>query len=846
MFSKTLSAAMIAIAVLIGAGKAAELNGTVTSAETGEPIAGAVIKLKGSDLGTVTDGSGRYRLVNIPSGEATLVASVIGYHVAYRTIDPGADKTVDFSLTPKLLRGQDVIVTATRAEAGQTPVAFSNVSNEDIAKKYFAQDVPMLLSDNPNMLAYSDAGNGVGYSYLKLRGFGQHRVAVMLNGAPLNDAESGEVFWIDLPDFAESVQDIQIQRGVGNSLYGASALGGSINLITTDYSAQPELKFKSGYGSYNTKKLLLSGNSGLIKDSYVFYGRFSKIDTDGYRDKAWSKMWGYFIGMARYGERSTTKLNIYGGPEESHLAYKGITKEKLDTDRKYNELQYKDEIDHFNQPHYELINDFKIDEKTSLSSTLYYFQGDGYYDQFRSDRNFAEYNLGAVYDPNTWTTYALNDSTFPQEFYLIRDPLGNPMADSTGMYPLEIDATDLVRRRAVHESDWGWIPRVTYDLGRGTLVGGGEIRLHQAHHYGEVLWAGTYPFRLDPNVRYYDYNGSRQSYTAFGHLDYDITPRLTGMLDLQLQTYRYEMSDDKRFNVGFTKDYSFITPRAGLNFRVNDAVTTFANVSTAARQPGFKDIYDPTDFWSSPGFKPGNFTVIGGGYIFDGKELKPEKLLDIELGGRYKGSLAGSHIDLTCNLYYMRITDEIIPYAGQVDDNGYPISGNADKTLHQGAEISAKLATSMNLDISGNFSINNDHFVDYTEYGFDWDTGQAVAFDRSGNRIGGFPAMLANYGIAYKFRKISAGLFGRFVGEQFLDNSEDDTRKLASYYTTDFTASYDFGGEFGLARTAFVFRINNILDTKYAAGGYIEPGDGEPRYMVGAERNFFLSMELGI
>ncbi len=846
MFSKTIVSTMAIMAILISVANATGLTGTVTSAESGEAIAGAVIKLKGSDLGTVTDGSGRYRLADIPSGDATLVASVIGYHVAFRSVDAAKAGTVDFALTPKLLQGQDVIVTATRAEAGQTPVAFTNITNDDIADKYFAQDIPMLLADTPNLFAYSDAGNGIGYSYLKIRGFGQNRVAVMLNGVPLNDAESGEVFWIDLPDFAESVEDIQIQRGVGNSLYGAAALGGSINLITSDYSVKPELKFKSGYGSYNTKKILLSGNSGLIKDSYVFYGRYSQIETDGYRDKSWSKMYGYFLGFARYGENSTMKVNIYGGPEESHLAYKGITEAQLETDRIYNELQYKDEIDHFNQPHYEIINDFKLDEKMSLSSTLYYFEGNGYYDQFRTDRNFAEYNLSAVYDPNTWTTYALNDSTFPSEFYQLHDPFGNPRIDSSGMYPLAVDETDLVRRKVVGEYDWGWIPRVTYQLEKGNIIGGGEVRIHKGHHYGEVLWASAYPANLDPNVRYYDYYGARQSYTAFGHLDYDVTPRLTGMIDLQLQLYRYEMSGDKRFNVGFTRDYSFVTPRAGLNFRVNDNLTTFANVSTASRQPSFKNIYDPTDFWSNPGFKPDNFTGIGGGYIFDGKELKPEKLLDIELGGEYKDNLAGNNLDLKFNLYYMSVTDEIIPYAGQIDDNGYPISGNADKTLHQGIEFSAKLATTSNLAFYGNFSVNDDHFVDYVEYGFDWDLSEPLILDRSDNRIGGFPSMLANYGLSYKYRTFSFGFYGRFVGEQFLDNSEDDARKLDSYHTAGITASYDFGDEFGLGRTALTIRANNIFDTKYAAAGYIEPDDSLPRYMVGAERNFFISLDLGI
>lgn len=837
MRTKTLTTIIAVTAFLVSLASAAEISGTVTDAESGQAIAGAAVRVKGTGIGTVSDGDGRYRLTGLQPEEVTLLASVIGYNLSYETVEVSGVATADFSLTPKLLRGQDVIVTATRAAQGETPVAFTNVTGKEIEEKYYAQDIPMLLTDTPNVFAYSDAGNGVGYSYMRIRGFDQKRIAVMLNGVPLNDAESGEVFWIDLPDFAESVEDIQIQRGVGNSLYGAAAMGGSVNLVTSDFPAHPELNFKSGYGSYNTRKLLLDGNSGLINDSYVFYGRFSKIDTDGYRDKSWSRMWGYFVGLARYDERSTLKVNFYGGPEESHLAYKGITAEQLQSDRRYNELQYKDEIDHFQQPHYELIHDYRINDELSLANTLYYFKGDGYYDQYRSARYIEEYNLGEI-----WVG---SPTEFPGDYYADVDNLGNPIPDSaTGLYELEL--TDLVRRRVVGEYDWGWIPRVTYKLDRGTLVGGGEARLHKAHHFGEVLWAAAYPEDLGPNARYYDYYGARQSYSLFGHLSYDITQELKGMVDLQLQYYKYDMSDDHRFNVTFGKSYSFVTPRFGLNYAVNDDLTVFGNVSTAARQPAFKDIYDPTDYWSNPFYKPLNFRPIGGGYEFEGKGLDPERLFDIELGSSYRAVIDENRLDLKLNLYRMQISDEIIPYAGQVDDNGYPISGNADKTLHQGAELSARIDTRYDVSLFGNISVNDDHFVDYAEYGFDWVNWVPIEYDRSGNRIGGFPSMLGSYGVTYRYKPASFSLFGRFVGKQFLDNSEDDEKKLDAFHVLDLVGSMDIGNEFGIGSMILSLRVNNIFDTKYSAAGYIEPDDGLPRYMVGAERNFFASIDLGL
>jgi iron complex outermembrane receptor protein len=283
-----------------------------------------------------------------------------------------------------------------------------------------------------------------------------------------------------------------------------------------------------------------------------------------------------------------------------------------------------------------------------------------------------------------------------------------------------------------------------------------------------------------------------------------------------------------------------------LNYVFNDKLTAFGNFSMASRQPAFKDIYDPTDYWSSPVYKDTNFTAVGGGYIYEGKTLKPERLFDLELGGGYKNSFAGNDLRAKLNFYYMQIKDEIIPYAGQVDDNNYPISGNADKTLHQGVELSARVDTRYDVSFFGNVSINDDHFVNYTEYGFDWDNWVPIEYDRSGNRIGGFPSMLGSYGVTYRYKPASVSLLGRFVGEQYLDNSEDDTKKLDAFHVVDLVTSVDIGDEFGIASMILFLRVNNVFDSKYVAAGYIEPDDGLPRYMVGAERNFFASIDLGL
>jgi iron complex outermembrane receptor protein len=807
----------------------AHLSGAVTDSQTGQPVPGVYIKIAGGDLATVSDSTGAFSFADAPGDDIKMIASATGYEVVVKHLRNASD-AADIALIPKILRGQDIVVTASRARKGETPAAFSNLTNADINRDYWSQDMPVLLSTLPNVYAYSDAGSGIGYSYLKMRGFDQKRVAVMLNGIPLNDADSHEVFWVDLPDFAASADDIQIQRGVGSSLYGASALGGSINIVT-GMSPTPRLNAESGYGSYNTRKLSLSGNSGLVNDNYAFYGRFSQIETDGYRDNSWTQSYSYFVGLARFDRDMVWKLNAYGGPEESHLAYKGITREMMATSRRYNELEFDGEIDHFNQPHYELLHDWNPGPGWKFSNTLYYFNGDGHYTQNRSARDIEEYFPG-------YSGIDVADSLLAPKNYYALDDSGSFAVDD-GHYTL-IKA-DIIKRPTVSEYDWGWIPRITYSLGRMETTVGGEIRIHRAHHFGEVVWASTYPVGLPPRARYYDYRGKSGTASVYALETYRIGERLSLMANIQYQRHSYELFDDNRFGVGFKRSFDYLSPRGGVNFRIGPSLDFFASISTSSRHPAFKDIYDPTDYWSNPSYKPDNYRVVGAGWDFVGKEVKPERLLDFELGSDFKARLNAVAVQGTINLYRMQITDEILPYAGQIDDMGYPISGNAEKTIHQGLEFSCDAAFPANLILAGNFSVNDDHFQRYVEYGFDYENWVALEYDRSGKRIGGFPEAIANYRIEWTKGDLALGLNGSYIGRQYIDNGQ--THRLDPFHLLGTVISYELGRLAGLRSLVATARINNVADKKYVASGYIEPDDNQPRYIVGAERNAYISLK---
>ena len=455
---------------------AAVIVGRVTDAETGEPVPAVAVTVDGTTLGAMTGEDGCFLIEGVSSGRQTITANHVGHSLRKATVSvTDATAEVRLAIEPVLIPGETVVVTATRARSRLTPVTFSNLSAEEIREGYFAQDVPMMLQRLPSAYAYSDAGNGIGYSYLKIRGFNQQRINVLINGIPHNGPTSHEVYWIDMPDLLANAEDIQVQRGVGSSVYGSSALGGTVNVITSRFGAERKISLSTGFGSYGTRKYGFAFNSGLVDDHYVMYGRFSRIVSDGYRDQSWTKLWAYFLGFARHDVNMTTTFQVYGGPEQTHLSYYGITREYLRgevtgdarTDRRYNPLTYEDELDNFNQPHYELHNTWAVSDRVTLDNTLYTIKGKGNYDQFRQRRSLEEFRLPDV---------KVSDADlFPHSWYDADDD-GNPVADGNGQYTVE--KSDLIKSRWVENDEYGWLPKVTIQHAGGSLMLGGEVRTH--------------------------------------------------------------------------------------------------------------------------------------------------------------------------------------------------------------------------------------------------------------------------------------------------------------------------------------------------------------------------------
>ncbi len=801
------------------------ITGTVYDAETKRPLEGANVVLLPTTYGKTTDKLGNFSL-NIPEGNYQLSVSFLGYKVFKQTvkINSGQESSLIINLIPTILPGQTVEITAMRASERLSPIAFTNLESEEIEKRYWAQDIPMLLSELPNVYSYSDNGNGIGYSYLKMRGFSQNRIAVLLNGIPLNDAESHEVYWVNLTDFLASTQDIQIQRGVGSSLYGASAFGGSVNLVTKSSSQNSHIEILSGGGSYNTKKYSVAANSGLIEQTYTIYGRFSRIETDGYRDKSWSKLWSYFISASRFDESMTTRINIFGGPEQSYLSYRGVQKPQLDDPqfRKKNPFQYPNEIDNFYQPHFQLLNEWQISDNIQLNNTFFVFSGKGDYTQFRSKRDVREYKI---------SRFIISDSTLLPSGYF-RNLDKDVMRDS-----FQVRNIDLVRQRFVDEVDWGWLPRMTLKTESGELVFGGELRRHKGHHFGEVVWASLLPPGITPNLRYYDYVVPKTSVSLYFHGLYKLTPEVTLTGDLQLAYHHIGLQDERNYNVSFTRNYKFLTPRTGINYNITSEANIFLNISMAQRDPAFKNIYDPQDYWSNPLNLPKNFRQTADGYVYQGKELKPETFYNFEFGGGYSTEIITAKI----NLFWMDFYDEIIA-SGQIDDNGVPVMGNADRSIHSGIEAQLALNINSRLQLSGNISYNNNYIKRYTEYIMDWNTMIATPIKYDGNKLGGFPDVLGNFRLTYTHEGILASLNAQHVGRIYLDNTERTSYSIEPHTLINGILGYNFGSILGIKSVEARLVINNITNLLYAAGGYVE--EGVAYYIPAADRNYFASIKI--
>ncbi|MBI2838895.1 MAG: TonB-dependent receptor [Acidobacteria bacterium] len=800
---KSTSAVVIAALSFAILAEGAEIKGTVVDRD-GSTVPAATVTV--GEVESQCDAGGRFSL-DVTGPRVELLVTASGYYDERQvTAVPGE---VLVRLTRIIPLRESVLVASETAKAGATPRSFTDFGKKDATRSYWMQDVPILLAQTTNLYSFSDAGNGVGYSYLKIRGFDQRRVSVLINGIPHNDPEGGDVFWIDYPDLAGGVESIQIQRGIGTSLTGGSNLGGVVNVETARPSLNRAFTVTAVAGSYDSQRYTLSFNSGLIGSDYALYLRLSKIKSDGYRALSWTDSWAYFMDLERFGETMVNRLHIYGGPEETHLSYLGVTRDFLDgrvtgdarEDRRENFLSFPGEIDNFNQPHIEWLNDWQITPVMTLSSAAYYIKGSGYYEQFRQSRKYWQYNL---------VPFTLPDGTL-------------------------IDRTDLVRRRLTDQRQVGALSRLTWNRGRHTVTLGGDLQRHTDRHYGAVVWGAILPPGTPPQHPYYDYKIEKWTTSAYARDSVSLSNQLSGVFELQFRYGRYAMLDDRFKRIEFETAFPLVSPRAGIVFTPNSRHQIFFNVGMAGREPGFKDIYDPQDPYAVPLFRNTN--------PYRDPLVDPERVYNYEAGWSYSRQA----LTVSATAFMMDFHNEVI-FGGQIDDNGNPITGNAKRSYHQGVEIGFDADLSHGFYARGNASLNRNVLKRYTEFTYDG----PVSLD--GNRMGGFPQNLLNFMAGYETTRWKGEMHILRAGTQYLDNTENERRhperrstpgyvdKIITPFTVvDLAASYQIPAR-GVNAT-LTLHLNNVFDRMYETAGYVE--EGVPYWLPAAGRTWFAAVEVG-
>ncbi len=793
---------------------AATIRGSVRDKRTGRPVPGAEVQLQQTGESVSTGVDGKFLFAGVHSGACVIVV----YHGDYETLTSEFQLKEDgillrLKLSP-LQISEEVTVTATRAVERVTPVVFTDVPVEKIREEHTVQDLPMLLSGLPNVYAYSDDGSGMGYSYLKVRGFDQKRVGVMINGIPLNDPEDHQVYWVDMPDFAESLDSIQFQRGVGSSLYGVDAFGGSVNLITRA-GGDDGVEFYGYGGSYSTWKTGLSGGMDL-SDRYHLTFRASRLVSDGYRDNSGVRQWSGYLALSRFGERSVTQLIAYTGNEVAHAAWEASPESALKENHRHNPIEYDNTIDNFTQPHYELHHTVQLSEDLYWKNTLFYIHGRGFYEQYKDDSDLWEYGL--------WP-----------------DPEDAPEAD-------------LIRQKWVKKNQYGVVSELGWNHGDGDLTLGTYFSSYNSHHWGEVddlLTDQDIP-AYTPQFVYHRYFSDKKYATVYLNELVHLGDRVVLMANLHFQHMSYGLDQQQVGNFAgenlhsLRVVYNFWNPRFGVNVNITDTLNVYANVSVSHREPADSELFDtwmgPDDLGVPPLFDT-RIAVEENGvlqrYLWFDPEVKPEKLLDYELGT----VLALDRMTLRANLFYMDFDNEIVPY-GQVDDDGFPIRGNAEATVHRGAELSGQFRLPRNFELDVNFSFNDNYYKTFLYNEYDWYTGETVVEDLSGNTIAGFPDIVGNATLAYRTEPFTAAIRWQHFGRQYLDNTENENRIIPSYNMIHAWFSWQLPVTGRFDELELTARFNNILNKKAYTAGYYDAWAGENYYWPSAGFHFTLGFRV--
>ena len=721
---------------------------------------------------------------NIPMKKIIAIALLAG--VTPMSIAQSSRQQTDSLETLNL---EEVFVNSTRAN-DKTPVTFTNVKKEAIQSVNLGQDLPILLKMTPSMVTTSDAGAGIGYTGMRIRGSDATRINVTINGIPVNDSESQGVFWVNMPDLSSSTNSIQIQRGVGTSTNGAAAFGATVNLQTSTPDMEAYGMINNTVGSFGTRKHTVMLNSGLIDDHWAFEGRLSKIASDGFIDRSAADLQSYYLSSAYYGKKTVIKALAFGGKEVTQQAWFGTpeakltntpealqnlidfggeyrTPEQLDNlnnsaARTFNYYIYENEVDNYQQDQYQLHLSHQLNEKWNATVAGHYTYGRGYFEQFKADED---------------------------------------LVDDYGFAPVIIGSetvteSDIIRRRWLENHFAGFTYSLNYEGDKIDATLGGGYNYYDGDHFGEVIWA-EFGSNLSIRDRYYDNVGTKNDFNSFLKVNYQTNEKLNLYLDGQVRIISYKTtgidSDLRQINVN--EKFNFFNPKFGATYQLDENSNLYGSFAIGNREPVRSDFID------SP-VKP-----------------KPETLQDIELG--YKRF--GDKYQLGVNLYNMNYKDQLV-LTGALDDVGNSIRANVDKSYRRGVELEGTYQVTSQLTWGVNASFSQNKIDDFTEvlydYGAAFDEFNVINNTYDNSDISFSPSVVFGSIINYMpMNGLSIGLQSKYVGEQFLDNTSNKNRAIEAYFINDLNIGYAFKTDF-IKEIGLQLLVNNILDVAYESNGY--------------------------
>ncbi len=689
----------------------------------------------------------------------------ISFHLLFIFLSAGivAQERQNDSIPEATQKLDEVLVKSVRVDA-DSPITHSNVSKEELATRNLGQDIPILLNYLSGVVTTTDAGTGVGYTYIRVRGSDASRVNVTLNGIPYNDAESQGTFWVNLPDFASSVEDLQLQRGVGTSTNGSGAFGASLNLLTDAVSETASAEISNSFGSFGTRRHNVKFSTGLLNDHIEIAGRLSNIASDGYVDRAFADLKSYFLQGSYVDDNTLVKAITFGGHNITYQSWDGIDAETLENDRRFNPIgQYTDEegntrfydneVDDYKQDHYQLHWNQKYNNNWSTNLGLNYTYGRGFFEQYKEDEDFVDYNFTPI--------IRVNDT---------------------------INTTDLVRRRWLDNDFYVVNATVNYKDNMIDVDFGAFYSHYDGDHFGEVIWAQN-AGGSEIRDQYYFGNGTKNEFSIFGKATYRVNDQWSAFLDVQGRFIGYETIGDASTGrpLEIDETYDFFNPKAGLTYQINTSNQLYASYARANREPRRDDFENGID--------------------------TAETLNDFELGWRYNKN----RTILNMNLYYMLYDNQLV-LTGALDDVGAPIRETSGESYRLGIEIDADIPLFNTLSTRPNIAISTNKNVDFVA------TVDGALTNLGNTDISYSPNIVAGNMLIYQPTKgIQLGFLSKYVGEQHLSNFDNENLKLDSFFVNDLNIVYEIKDVSVFKSIVFTGLINNIFDLEYESNGYAFP-----------------------